>query len=376
MICYEKHYQIKPELCQRDLVIQKAREVLQLPIPHITDASAPESLGGIHDYYSNGDYWWPNPDTADGLPYIRRDGETNPQNFNSHRLLLRRMRTSLVYLSAAFYLTGEEVYGDRGVRILEEFFLNPDTYMSPHLSYAQAIPGICSGRGIGIIDTLHLIDIPFAIEILRRSKSMTEHLYGELKNWFARYLGWMLTDPNGIAEMNEKNNHSVCFFLQAAVFALFTDNEKIVDFCRYHYKHFLLPQMDGDGSFPLELARTKPYNYSIFVLDNMVSLCYLLSKPDDNLWEYTLPNGAGIKTGLNFLTPYLIDKNLWPYPKDVMHFDAFPARSSFLLFAGCTLGRRELIRLFESLPPESDDEEARRNIAVRIPWLWTISSTV
>jgi hypothetical protein len=370
MITYKKHYSIEPPLCDRDWILKKAKEALFKPIPHITDITAPKSPGTIHDYYSNGDYWWPNPDAFDGLPYIRRDGETNPDNFNGHRFLLRQMRTSVAYLSAAFQLTKDETFAVRAICILKEFFLDNKTHMNPHLAYAQAIPGICDGRGIGIIDTLHLIDVPFAIELLCSSNSMTDAIYHGLKNWFATYLGWMLTSQNGVAEMTEKNNHSVCFFLQAAVFSLFTDNEKIADFCRDNYKHFLLPQMEKDGSFPLELNRTKPYNYSIFVLDNMVSLCYLLSKQGDDLWDYTLPNGAGIKTGLDFLTPYLMDKSLWPYPKDVMHFDAFPARASFMMFAGCTLGREELLQLFKSLPIESEDEEARRNLAVRIPWLW------
>lgn len=353
-------------------IMEKAEDALVSPIPHITDASSSHSPGTVHDYYSNGDYWWPNPDTADGLPYIRRDGETNPGNFNEHRRLLRRMRTNVSLLAAAYSLTREERFAARAVLTLKEFFLDGETFMSPRLSYAQAIPGICDGRGIGIIDTLHLIDVPFAIETLRSSTHMTDPIYQGLKNWFAKYLGWMLTDPNGVAEMNEKNNHSVCFFVQAAVFSLFTDNEKIAGFCRENYKHFLLPQMAGDGSFPLELARTKPYNYSIFVLDNMVTLCYLLSTKEDNLWEYTLPNGAGIQKGLDFLTPYILDKPSWPYQKDVMHFDAFPVRASFMVFAGSSLGRQELIDLFESLPLETDDEEARRNVAVRIPYLWML----
>lgn len=356
----------------KNWLIEKAEDALASPIPHITDAAASHSPGTVHDYYSNGDYWWPNPDTADGLPYIRRDGETNPGNFNEHRRLLRRMRTNVSLLAAAYSLTKEERFAAQAVLTLREFFLDEETFMSPHLSYAQAIPGICDGRGIGIIDTLHLIDVPFAIETLRSSAHMTETIYQGLKNWFAKYLGWMLTDPNGVAEMNEKNNHSVCFFVQAAVFSLFTDNEKIADFCRENYKTFLLPQMAEDGSFPLELARTKPYNYSIFVLDNMVTLCYLLSTKKDNLWEYTLPSGAGIQKGLDFLTPYILDKSSWPYQKDIMHFDAFPVRASFMVFAGISLGRQELIDLFESLPLETDDEEARRNVAVRIPYLWML----
>lgn len=186
------------------MVSEKAEETLTAPIPHITDAAARQSVGTIHDYYSNGDYWWPNPDTADGLPYIRRDGETNPGNFNDHRFLLRRMRTNTVYLTTAYHLTGKEDYAARAVQILKEFFLDEATMMNPHLAYAQAIPGICDGRGIGIIDTLHLADIPFAIEALRSSAAMTDDIYLGLKDWFARYLGWMLTDKNGIAEMTEK----------------------------------------------------------------------------------------------------------------------------------------------------------------------------
>lgn len=370
MIYCEKNYRIAPTLKHPEWFLKKAEEALTAPVPHITDAAAPRSAGTIHDYYSNGDYWWPNPDTADGLPYIQRDGESNPDNFNEHRILLRRMRTNTVYLAAAYRLTGNEAYAARAVQILKEFFLDEATRMNPHLSYAQAIPGICEGRGIGIIDTLHLADVPFAIETLRFSQAMTDDIYLGLKSWFARYLGWMLTDKNGIDEMTTTNNHSVCFFVQAAVFAQFTDNPRIVEFCRENYKKHLLPQISSDGSFPRETARTKPYNYSIFVLDNMVSLCHLLSTPEDNLWEYTLPDGTGIQKGLDFLTPYLLDKTSWPYPKDVMHFDAFPVRDAFMVFAGCTLGRQELLDLFEALPMESADEEARRNVAVRVPYLW------
>jgi hypothetical protein len=370
MLKYQRNYKIAPDFKHQEWVISKAEAALTEPIPHITDMVSERSAGGIHDYYSNGDYWWPNPDTPDGLPYIHRDGETNPGNFNGHRMMLRKMRTNVVYLSYAYKLTKEEKYADFATRMLKEFFLDEDTKMNPHLSYAQALPGICEGRGIGIIDTLHLVDVPFAIEVLTTSNAMTEDIYKGLKKWFARYLGWMLTDENGIAEMNTTNNHSVCFFVQAAAFALFTDNERIADFCREHYKHVLMKQMAEDGSFPRELGRTKPYNYSIFVVDNMVSLCQLLSKPEDNLWEYTTKDGRGIKKAIEFITPYILDKSSWPYPKDVMHYDAFPARNSFMVFAGCVLGMKPLLDFYESLPLESEDEEARRNVAVRLPVLW------
>ncbi len=370
MITYEKTYRIAPEITDKDWILQKAEQALAAPNPHITDEAAPRSEGGPHDYYSNADYWWPDPAKPDGLPFIQRDGETNPENFNAHRVLLRGMRTQLAALAAAFRLTGEERYAAKAAGLVKEFFLDEKTKMNPHLTYAQAIPGVCPGRGIGIIDTLHLIDVPFAMEALKSSQSMTEEIYAGVKQWFAQYLGWMLSHKNGIDEMNTTNNHAVCFFVQAAAFALFTDNPLIVDFCRAQYKRLLNNQMAPDGGFPRELGRTKPYNYSIFVVDNMTTLCQLLSCPEDNLWEYATPDGRSIRKGIEFLLPYLLNKSSWPYPKDVMHFDAFPARASFMQFAGCALGIPQLLELYQSLPLESQDEEARRNIAVRQPMLW------
>lgn len=367
MIAFEKQYKIAPIPVERERLIRQAEEALTHAVPHITDATAPLSEGTIHDFYSNGDYWWPDPEKADGLPYIRRDGETNPENFIAHRLAMRQMRTDVVALSIAYELTREERYAEYGVRMLREFFLDEETKMNPNLEYAQAIPGICPGRGIGIIDTLHLVEVPFAIERLKGSKAMTQQCYQGLKKWFAAYLGWMLTSMNGQEEMNADNNHGVCFFVQAAAFALFTDNVLLVDFCRRHYKNVLLRQMAQDGSFPRETGRTKPYNYSIFVIDNMVTLCHLLSTPEDNLWQYQDADGRTIGKGLDFLTPYLLDKSSWPYQKDVMYFDDFPVRSSFMLFAGCTLGRQELLDLYQRLPYPFEPEEVSRNNAIQEP---------
>lgn len=384
MITYPKLYSFHPGSCcedagpalppkEKEWLTGQAEAALRAPVPHITDEVCPRSPGTIHDYYSNGDYWWPDPASPDGLPYIQRDGQTNPGNFNGHRILLRRMRTYTATLALAYTVTGEERFAAHAVRILKEYFLDEATGMNPHLAYAQAIPGRCDGRGIGIIDTIHLTDIPFAVSALSKSPSMTAEISCGLRDWFAKYLGWMLTDKNGIEEMNTENNHSICFFMQAAVFSLFTDNERIAGFCREQYKKVLIKQMEPDGSFPRELARTKPYNYSIFAADNFVTICHVLSTPEDDLWEYTDLEGRCVRKAVDFLLPYLLDKSRWPYPADVMHFDAFPARISLMLFAGYRLAVPELLRLYESLPYESDDEEARRNAAIRQPLLWMIS---
>lgn len=198
MIKYERNYKISPQWRNKEWVMEKAQAALKAPVLHITDVRCPRSEGNSHEYYSNGDYWWPDPASPDGLPYIQKDGQTNPGNFNGHRIIMRQMRTNVVFLTSAYLLTGKEVFAERAVQHLKEFFLDEETYMAPHLSYAQAILGICSGRGIGIIDTLHLVDVVFAVEKLKTSSSMEDGIYNGIKKWFARYLGWMLTDSNGI----------------------------------------------------------------------------------------------------------------------------------------------------------------------------------
>ncbi|GMX65603.1 hypothetical protein Elgi_48740 [Paenibacillus elgii] len=358
-------------LFERDWVMKHAEAAMRTRPVAITDWPAPLSEGGPNDYYSNGDYWWPNPDTPDGLPYIRRDGESNPGNFDSHRHLLRSMRTRTAHLAAGYKLRGEEAYAEKAASFLHTFFVDDATRMNPQLAYAQAIPGICAGRGIGIIDTLHLIDVPVAIEVLRTSPHLTSELYEALQRWFTDYLHWMRTHKNGIEEMNEGNNHGICWFVQAAVFARFAGDGEMLGFCRQRYKESLLPeQMAADGSFPRELGRTKPYSYSIFALDNLTTLCHVLSTPDDDLWRFELPDGRGIRRGFEYLFPYLADKSAWPLPPDVEHDEGWPAKISSLLFAGLALRRPEYVELWRGLDSDPADSEVRRNIAIRQPLLW------
>jgi len=352
-------------------IVHKAEAALITNPPHITDHIAPLSQGGPHDFYSSADYFWPNPNTSDNLPYIRKDGETNPGNFVAHRQSLRQMRTCVAHLAAAYRITASEHYAIAAVRFLKEFFLDEATRMNPHLLYAQAIPGICHGRGIGIIDTLHLADVPVAISILKGSLAMTDTIFAGLQEWFAAYLNWMTTHPQGIDEMNTDNNHTVCWSVQASTFAKFISNQEIIDLCCKLYKEKYLPdQMAQDGSFPREIARTKPYMYSCFIVDNMVNLCHILSTKDDNLWEYALPDGRGIKKAIDFIMPYIADISKWPYPKDIQHFDEMPPAMPFLLLAGVAYNRNNCLTLWQELAKKPQGDELRRNIAIRQPHNW------
>lgn len=354
-------------------IIAKAESALKITPPHITDNQAPLSQGGPHDFYSSADYFWPNPSTADNLPYIRKDGETNPGNFVAHRHSMRIMRTCTAHLAAAYHITGNEGYAVAAVRFLKEFFLDDATKMNPHLLYAQAIPGICHGRGIGIIDTLHLADVPVAVSLLNDSPAMTNDIFIGLKEWFAAYLNWITTHPQGIDEMNTNNNHSVCWSVQAATFAKFTGNQEVINLICKLYKEVYLPdQMAADGSFPREIDRTKPYMYSCFIVDNMANLCHILSAKDDNLWEYELADGRGIKKAMDYVTPFIADISKWTYPKDVQYFEEMPPAMPFLLLAGAAYGRDDYIELWAKLSKKPQGDELRRNIAIRQPYNWMV----
>lgn len=354
----------------KEWIIRKAEEALMFLPVHITDEKAKYSEGNLHEYYSNGDYWWPNPDTPDGLPYVQRDGLSNPDNFNYHRMALRAMRTNVANLAAGYKVCADERYAEHAVRLLYEFFLDEKTYMEPHLKYAQAIPGRCSGRGIGVIDTLHLTELPFAIKALEPSKHMTSSILTGLKKWFSDYLDWMNTHEYGIAERDYVNNHAICWHVQALSFAGFVGNKRILSECAERYKQVILPnQMRTDGGFPQELKRTKPYGYSIFVLDNLISLVHIATIYGEDLWSFATEDGKSAMLGLDFLMPYLYDKSKWFLPPDVEHDEGWPARASFMVFAGLHTGDTRYLTLYKSLPFESDDAEVRRNLAIRQPIL-------
>jgi beta-galactosidase len=356
-------------------IMRLANEALNTAPIALTQYKARYSEGGPHDFYSNGDYWWPDPDKEDGLPYIQRDGQSNPDNFSEHRLALRRMRNAVASLAAAYVITDENRYADKAVSLLKAFFLDADTRMNPSLLYAQAIPGRVSGRGIGIIDTLHLVEIPLAILAMDRAPAMTPEIRAGLDQWFCDYADWMTTHEYGLAEMNAKNNHSVAFMLQLASYALLTGDQEKLALCRTRYKEVFVPyQMALDGSFPLELQRTKPYGYCIFQLDNMVSLCQLLSTVKDNLWTFTLPDGRCIEKAVAYLYPYLKDKALWPLPPDVQFWGEWPVRQPALLFAGLAENDTKYLDLWQQLDPNPQNLEVRRNMAVTQPLLWILAA--
>jgi hypothetical protein len=340
----------------------------------ITASRSPRSAGGGHDFFSEGDYWWPDPKDPDG-PYMQRDGMTNPDNFVEHRRALMRLSVQVPALTAAWKITGKKVYADKTAEHLRAWFISEKTRMNPNLQYAQAIKGRFTGRGIGIIDTIHLVEVARAVEVLEGSKAFSAADLTAIKKWFADYLQWMTTHKYGIDERKAKNNHGTCWVMQVAAFASLTGNKELIEYCRTRFKTVIVPnQIEKDGSFPQELRRTKPYGYSLFNLEAMATVAQILSAPQDNLWTFETVDGRGLKRAMEFMTPYIRDKKNFPKPADVMYYDDWPMRQSSLLFAGIAFQRPEYIQLWKTLPADSNVEEVIRNFFIRQPVLWTSST--
>jgi len=354
----------------QERILTAADQYLEAEPITVTASHSERSAGGLHDFYSEGDYWWPNPEDPEG-PYIRKDGMTNPENFVAHRKAMRRLSKIVPALVAAFEITGDKKYASQALLHLKAWFMDPATRMNPNLLYAQAIKGRYTGRGIGIIDTLHLVEVARALKVLIDMGYLNENDQSGLLEWFRKYLHWMTTHPYGIDERDHGNNHSTSWALQVASFAQLLEDQEMLEFCRNFYRETLLPdQMATDGSFPQELDRTKPYGYMLFHMDVMVSLVHLLAMEQPALWEYQTADGKSIEAVLAFMYPYIKNKAEWPYPEDVMYYENWPVRHPSLLFGGVALDKPRYIELWESLEPDPEVEEIQRNFPIRQPLLW------
>ncbi len=351
---------------ERPRVLKAANQYLGEKPVTVTAASSPRSAGGKHDFFSEGDYWWPDPKNPEG-PYIQRDGMTNPDNFVEHRRAMIRLSLTVPALAAAYKITKERKYADHAATHLRAWFIDDATRMNPNLQYAQAIKGRFTGRGTGIIDTLHFVEVALAAGQLDLKPA---DLAG-VKAWFASYIEWLTTHPYGIAERDAKNNHGTCWCTQVAAFAQFTGNKEQTEYCRNRYKTVLIPNQEApDGSFPLEQARTKPYGYSLFNLDAMAILVQTLTTKDDDLWKWQLPDGRGMAKAVAYMFPYIADKKSWPKPPDVMYDKEWPVRQPSLLFAGLALDKPDYLALWKRLDGDPTVEEVLRNWPVRQPVLW------
>jgi hypothetical protein len=283
------------------------------PFTVTSKTQAPPS-GDKRDYMSQAPYFWADPKSPNGLPYIRRDGERNPEinKYPDHKTV-DELENAVESLGLAYYLKGDETYATKAVQLLRAFFLDPATKMNPNLEYAQAIPGINTGRGIGLIETRGLTRIVDAIGLLEGSKALADTDKQGLKDWFGKFLTWMQESKNGRDESASKNNHGTYYDVQTASFGLFLGKKdlarQIVETAKT--KRIAL-QIEPDGRQPLELARTRAWSYSTGNLDGLMQLATLGEAVGVDLWNYQTSDGRSIRRALEYLYPFAIGEK-WKY---------------------------------------------------------------
>ena len=354
----------------RPRMLAKADDYINAEVRTVTADRAELSAGGPNDFFSQGDYWWPVPGQPDA-PYEQRDGQSNPDNFIAHRNSMMALSDIVGTLATAHKMTGEQKYTDAANAHLRAWFVEPDTMMNPSLLYGQAIIGRVTGRNIGIIDTMHLVDVARAADHLIDAGTMGNEDADAIKDWFSKYSTWMNTHPYGIKERDWHNNHSIAWSMQIASFADLTGDAELMAVARNRFKDIYLREMMAeDGSFPKETARTKPHGYSIFVYDLMAAVAQLTSAPGENLWTLKTDNGRDMKLGMDFIRLYAVDKSDWPFPKDIAYWDEPAQRRAFLLFGAQQLNDCSLWEMAKPLDTDPETYEVIRNMPIRSPLLW------
>lgn len=271
--------------------------------------------GDKHDYMSVGPYWWPDSTKANGLPYIRKDGQVNPERYaikdDEYQNAISR---DVYFLGLAWFYTGNEKYAAHAAGLLRTWFLDTATRMNPHLNYGQAIPGITDGRGIGLIDTHNVTMLIDGIQLLKGSRALSAAEYKGIQDWYRQFLQWMRTSPIGMDEADELNNHGTWYDVQQVAIALFTGQKDLArQMLEQQSKKRIDNQLEAAGGQPKELARTLSWNYSLFNLRAFFELALLAENVNVDLWNYESPGKKSLKKAYAWLLPYAIGKKEWQY---------------------------------------------------------------
>jgi hypothetical protein len=293
---------------------KQADALLDIKPMSVMDKTFTPVSGNKHDYMSQAPYFWYDSTKPNGLPYMRKDGERNPEIYKiTDRTYLGKLEEASRVLSLAWYFTGEEKYAAKAASLLRTWFLDDATKMNPNLDYGQAIPGVNTGRGIGIIESVALMGIADAAGILVRSGSWKASDHKALQQWYEAYLKWMLASKNGNEEHAAKNNHGTWYYAQVIDFALFTNDMAKAKQLAEESKKRLDGQLTKEGAQPLELERTNALGYSTMNLRGWFTVATLANKTGLDLWNYQTTQTVTIRTAFDWLLPYAIGQKNWTY---------------------------------------------------------------
>lgn len=296
------------------LLCAEADRLLKLQPASVMDKTRTAASGDKHDYFSFAPYWWPDPKKSDGLPYIRDDGRVNPDSKRgTDSGAFSRTCNAVETLGLAYWFTRDERYAEKVATLTRTWFLDTATRMNPSLEYAQAIPGINHGRGIGILEARHLSNLVDGLALIAGSSAWSTADATAMTGWLTTYYEWVTTSKNGREEAAAENNHGSWYDVQVVALALHlgrvADAKKIV--AQATTKR-IQRQIEPDGRQPLELARTKSLDYSCFNLEALVRLARLGESVDVDLWKFSTADGRNLRAALRHVAPYADPAKKWP----------------------------------------------------------------
>lgn len=298
------------------LILAADKALLEGPFS-VTDKTQLPPSGNKNDYASYSRYWWPDPTKADGLPYIRRDGETYPGSQSldaSDRQRIGALGENTEALGLAYYFTGKEKYAQKVAQLLRVWFLDKTTRMNPNLNHAQCRPGHNTGSKSGVLDGRIMIKALEASLLIEGSKALSKEEKKGLKRWAEAYFEWLTSSELALQEAASKNNHGSYYDLQALYFALYAGKKaQAQQIAQDFYTKRILKQIQADGSMPEEMARTRPLFYSIYNLNALFLVAHLAEKVGEDLWKTNDPSSR-LRTALDYLVPYTDPDKSWPHP--------------------------------------------------------------
>ncbi len=306
---YNKDESVMPAYKQ---LIKDADKALKFgPVSVMEKTNTPPS-GDKHDYMSLAPYFWPDSSKPNGLPYIRKDGQTNPEVKDyKDKDYQPKLCEHVQSLALAYYFSENEVYAEHATKLLRVWFLDAETKMNPNLNYGQAIKGVNEGRGAGLIDTRHYVKLVDAIGLLKSSKSWKTADQKEMQQWFAEFLNWMQTSKIGMDEMRAKNNHGAWYDVQRLALSLFIDSMDLAKKIVINAAGRLDYQMDENSFFPAEMERTISLHYTAFVMNAFFHIAQMAEKTGIDFWNLTTPSGKSLQKAFTVLKPYFADEKNW-----------------------------------------------------------------
>ncbi|WP_257659156.1 alginate lyase family protein [Parapedobacter lycopersici] len=298
-----------------DNIVRQADSVMETPVHSVMQKPAVPPSGNKHDYLSRGTYWWPDPTKPKGIPYIRKDGNVNPEVSKIRDFhYMNELSEAIKILGVAYYYTSEEKYVADGLRRLRTWFLNSDTRMNPNLNHSQVIPGVSEGRKEGLIDTRSFVDLIDGVQLLSASESFTKNDLSGMKGWFSEFLNWMTTSEIGKGARMLENNIGTAYYMQLVTYALFTGNKsRALEALKGPIPELIETQFEQDGRQPKELSRTNAWSYSTANLNYWFRIARLAEHMNIDLWNYRTPSGKSIRTGYEWLLQYADNDREWTY---------------------------------------------------------------